>query len=212
MRIRTNVKVCFAGLVALAAFMLLSPRAYGASNIKIGEDTDPTRTLTMDTEFESPDWEEVVIPLLRQREEQIQKQQREAEEARLAEEARQAEEARRAAEAKRVAEQAKQRIRASYGNSYSRGNCTWYVASRRPVPTGWGNARNWLSSARAMGWNTSSQPSVGSIAWTGAGALGHVAYVESIQGGMVLVSEMNFNGFNVISRRLAPASSFLYIN
>lgn len=192
--------------------MLLSPRAYGASNIKIGEDTDPTRTLTMDTEFESPDWEEVVIPLLRQREEQIQKQQREAEEARLAEEARQAEEARRAAEAKRVAEQAKQRIRASYGNSYSRGNCTWYVASRRPVPTGWGNARNWLSSARAMGWNTSSQPSVGSIAWTGAGALGHVAYVESIQGGMVLVSEMNFNGFNVISRRLAPASSFLYIN
>jgi hypothetical protein len=68
--------------VALAAFifhLVTAPVAHGMVNTKIGEDTDPTRTLTMDNT--QKDWEEVIRPILAQREKQIE-EQRKAEEAR----------------------------------------------------------------------------------------------------------------------------------
>ena len=98
------------------------------------------------------------------------------------------------------------------GNGYSYGYCTYYVASRRSVPSYWGDARNWYYNAQASGFSVGSVPVAGAIAWTGAGYYGHVAYVESVNGNSVTVSEMNFNGgWNRVSYRTASASSFRYI-
>lgn len=98
----------------------------------------------------------------------------------------------------------------SLANSYSYGYCTWYVASRRAVPNGWGNAINWYYAARASGWATGSEPRPGAIAWE---RMNHVAYVESVgNDGTVTVSEMNFNGgWGRRSYRTTSASHFLYI-
>ncbi|TAK89493.1 LysM peptidoglycan-binding domain-containing protein [Patescibacteria group bacterium] len=99
----------------------------------------------------------------------------------------------------------------SRNNTYSYGYCTWYVASKRAVPGGWGNARSWYANAQASGIGVGSAPRPGAIAWTGAGYYGHVAYVESVSGNMVTVSEMNYNGWNRVSSRTVPASTFRYI-
>lgn len=96
-------------------------------------------------------------------------------------------------------------------NSYSRGYCTWYVASRRPIPSNWGNARNWLTNARSIGWATGSTPQLGAIAWTGAGAMGHVAYTERVEGNRALISEMNYNGLGVVNQRWVSFSEFTWI-
>jgi len=99
-------------------------------------------------------------------------------------------------------------------NGYTRGYCTYYVASRRGVPSNWGNASQWYYNAIASGYGVGSAPRPGAIAQTsgGGGGYGHVAYVESVNGGMVTVSEMNYNGgWNRVSSRTVPASSFRYI-
>lgn len=101
---------------------------------------------------------------------------------------------------------------AGNGNSYSRGYCTYYVASRRAVPSNWGNASSWYYNAQISGFKVGSTPVPGAIAWGGGGYYGHVAYVESVSGGSVTVSEMNFNGnWNRVTSRTVPASSFRYI-
>jgi surface antigen len=98
------------------------------------------------------------------------------------------------------------------GNGYSHGYCTYYVASRRNVPGSWGNASTWYYNAQASGFGTGSAPAAGAIAWSGGGYYGHVAYVESVNGGMVTVSEMNYNGgWNRVSSRTVPAGTFRYI-
>jgi len=98
------------------------------------------------------------------------------------------------------------------GNGYSPGYCTWYVASRRSVPSNWGNANAWYYNAQMDGFSVGSTPLPGAIAWTGAGYAGHVAYVESVSGGMVTISEMNgVAGWDRVGYRTVPASSFLYI-
>jgi len=76
----------------------------------------------------------------------------------------------------------------------------------------WWNANAWYYNAQASGFSVGSQPVPGAIAWTGAGYYGHVAYVESVSGGMVTVSEMNYNGnWNRVTSRTVSASSFRYI-
>ena len=98
------------------------------------------------------------------------------------------------------------------GNSYALGYCTYYVASRRAVPSNWGNANTWYYNAQASGFSVGSVPVAGAIAWTGAGYFGHVAYVESVSGNTITISEMNFNGnWNHRTYRTASASSFRYI-
>lgn len=99
----------------------------------------------------------------------------------------------------------------AYANSYSRGQCTWYVAGRRPIPRGWGNAATWYGRARAAGWGVGSKPAVGAVAWTSSGSYGHVALVEAIDGSDVLVSEMNYLGTYKIDKRWVRATSFQYI-
>jgi surface antigen len=98
------------------------------------------------------------------------------------------------------------------GNGYAFGYCTFYVASRRSVPSNWGNANQWYYNAQASGFSVGSTPVAGAIAWTGAGYYGHVAYVESVSGNNVTISEMNFNGnWDKVTYRTVSASSFLYI-
>jgi len=97
-------------------------------------------------------------------------------------------------------------------NGYSFGYCTYYVASRRSVPSNWGNANQWYYAAQASGFSVGSTPVPGAIAWSGAGYYGHVAYVESVSGGMVTISEMNYNGnWDRVTSRTVPAGSFRYI-
>jgi len=100
----------------------------------------------------------------------------------------------------------------SIGNSYAYGYCTWYVASRRAVPGNWGNAQTWLSAARGSGYGTGSVPRAGAVAWQRGN---HVAYVESVNGDTVTVSEMNYwgggGGWGRRSYRTTSASTFMYI-
>ena len=86
------------------------------------------------------------------------------------------------------------------------GQCTWWVWSKRNVGM-WNNASDWLWQARRDGYATGSTPQVGAIAWQP----GHVAYVESVNGGMVTVSEYNYAAARSYSTRTVPASTFKYI-
>lgn len=99
------------------------------------------------------------------------------------------------------------------GNTYDFGYCTWYVKSRRPdIPNSWGNASEWLGNAQAMGWATGSVPKSGAIGQTSGGSLGHVVYVEGVNGdGTVSISEMNYQGWNIRSTRVVGAAAFTYI-
>lgn len=108
-----------------------------------------------------------------------------------------------------------QKLTPYYGgaNGYAYGYCTWYVASRRGIPTNWGNASSWYYNAQRSGFGVGGSPQAGAVAWEkGVWGAGHVAYVEGVSGGSVTVSEMNYNGgWNRVSRRTVPASQFLYI-
>lgn len=95
----------------------------------------------------------------------------------------------------------------SRSNGYPYGYCTYWVALKRSMPTSMGNAKNWLNSARANGMATGSDPVTGSIAVTDESWWGHVAYVESVSDGNITLSEMNYNGWGVVSRRTIPANS-----
>lgn len=88
----------------------------------------------------------------------------------------------------------------SGAHSFPWGWCTWYVASRRHVPWG-GNAGTWLYHAKAYGANIGRSPKVGAIMVTGESRYGHVGIVESVKGGSFTVSEMNYRGFGVVSKR-----------
>lgn len=95
------------------------------------------------------------------------------------------------------------------GNRYVKGYCTWYVKNRRPdLPNNLGNAATWTARAAAQGYSTGSTPVVGAVGQQG----NHVVYVEAVNGdGTVTVSEMNWDGWNVISSRTVAASNFVYI-
>jgi surface antigen len=85
-------------------------------------------------------------------------------------------------------------------------NCTNYAAYRlirngvdASYLRGQGMAWQWGGVARAHGVAVNSTPAVGSIAWwdansNGADATGHVAYVEAVNSGSILISEDNSGG------------------
>lgn len=98
----------------------------------------------------------------------------------------------------------------SRANGYPYGYCTYYVATRRAMPTSMGNAKNWLNSARSRGMATGSTPAVGAVVVTSESWYGHVAYVESVNGGSFTVAEMNYAGWGVISHRtISTGSGFI---
>lgn len=101
----------------------------------------------------------------------------------------------------------------SSANGYSYGYCTYYVASRRFVPSNWGNASSWYYNAVLAGYSVGTAPRAGAVAWENGN---HVAYVESANAdGTVTVSEMNFwsngGGWGRVSYRTTAASHFKYI-
>lgn len=109
------------------------------------------------------------------------------------------------------------------GNRYAFGYCTYYAynkraAAGRPVGSNWGNATSWARLAQASGFAVSRTPSAGAVFQTsgGWGGYGHVGYVESVNpDGSILVSEMNYAGWNRISSRTISADQvgmFNYIH
>lgn len=95
-------------------------------------------------------------------------------------------------------------VRASYGiNWYPRGQCTWYVATRRPVGA-WNDASSWAWQAARDGWTVTITPRAGAIAWK----YGHVAYVESVSGNMMTISEANYDYKGSIRTITIPVSSY----
>ncbi len=99
------------------------------------------------------------------------------------------------------------------GNRYAFGYCTYYAynkraAAGRPVGSNWGNATTWAALARASGFAVDKAPQAGDVFQTsgGWGGYGHVGYVERVNDdGSILVSEMNYAGWNVVSSRTVSA-------
>ena len=80
--------------------------------------------------------------------------------------------------------------------SYYVGECTWGVKSQVSwVGPYWGNANQWVASARAEGFSVGTTPQVGAVAvWVG-GAYGHVAVVTAVESSTnIQVSESNYMG------------------
>ena len=80
--------------------------------------------------------------------------------------------------------------------SYDVGECTWGVKSQVSwVGPYWGNANQWVASARAEGFSVGTTPQVGAVAvWVG-GTYGHVALVTAVESSTnIQVSESNYMG------------------
>ena len=87
---------------------------------------------------------------------------------------------------------------ASTPNTYPVGQCTWGAKSLAPwAGNNWGNAKDWITSARAAGHSVGTTPVAGAIAvWPNdGGGYGHVAYVTSASGvNSIQVMESNYAG------------------
>lgn len=115
-------------------------------------------------------------------------------------------------------------VKIAAGNKYAYGYCTWYVYNMRqavgkPIGSFWGDAYMWLNSAQRAGFATGREPRVHAIMhnYGGWGGLGHVAFVEKVEGDKVTVSEMNnsqYGGWNIKSYRtldMKTAKTYNYI-
>lgn len=88
------------------------------------------------------------------------------------------------------------------------GYCTYYVASRMEIDFG-GNANVWHINAQRSGYTTGDIPVAGSAVVTtdGPRRYGHVAYVEKVTDSAIIISEMNYSGWNKINTRSIPLGS-----
>ena len=96
------------------------------------------------------------------------------------------------------------------GNHFAFGYCTYYVATRRCIPW-FGDAWQWWGAAASYGYAEGHAPERGAVAvWGryGSSPDGHVAYVEAVgpsngvPAGSFLVSEMNYDGWDRVDRRV----------
>jgi Tol biopolymer transport system component/surface antigen len=103
---------------------------------------------------------------------------------------------------------------------YPRGQCTWYVAKRRPdlpyFPGTAGDAKNWIEAAQENRIPTGTQPRAGAVAvfrpgQYGAGYYGHVAYVISADSETITVREANYRRRPIGSRRTLPRRGIRFI-
>ncbi len=87
------------------------------------------------------------------------------------------------------------------GPLYPVGQCTWWVARRRPDLPYFkgesGDALNWAQTAERAGFSVGTTPMPGAVAvfqpgQYGAGRYGHVAYVISVEGAQMTISEADF--------------------
>ncbi len=93
-----------------------------------------------------------------------------------------------------------------FKNYYPWGYCTWWVAHKRPIPRYWGNAIDWLKSAKRDGFKvcegSTCPPKAGAvISLRTSHPLGHVAYVEQVEGDTLVISEMNYGKFGRMNWR-----------
>jgi len=96
-------------------------------------------------------------------------------------------------------------------NRFPYGYCTWWVASKRYVPWN-GNAWQWYGNSIAYGKSVGRTPVAGAVMVTWESPVGHVAYVESVNGdGSFNVSEMNFSGWGRVSRRTTSVGQVPFI-
>ncbi|KAF1296919.1 hypothetical protein BAU15_14555 [Enterococcus sp. JM4C] len=101
--------------------------------------------------------------------------------------------------------------------SYPVGQCTWYVYNRfaqlrKTVDEYMGNGGEWGAKGAALGYEVTSEPTVGyAISFhpgvAGSSAIyGHVAFVEAIGPDGILISEGNVVSPDVVSYRVIPMS------
>lgn len=93
-------------------------------------------------------------------------------------------------------------------HSFPFGQCTWWVAQKRPIGR-WGHARSWLNNAERDGFQVcrgrSCLPQVGAVFVDNSHPVyGHVAYVEDVRGNEIIISEMNYIGWGRINKRTIP--------
>lgn len=87
-------------------------------------------------------------------------------------------------------------------------NCTWWAweaacCNWKVALPGWGNANTWASYASKNGnYQVLGNPVPGSIATSTKGGYGHVAWVESVNGNKITVSEMNCCGSCPYGKRI----------
>lgn len=86
---------------------------------------------------------------------------------------------------------------------YPKGQCTWLVASMRPVGN-WNDASEWLWQAKRDGWATGTTAQPGAIAWK----YNHVAYVNSVDGDQMTITEANYNRRGSIRTITIPVSDY----
>ena len=97
----------------------------------------------------------------------------------------------------------------SAGNTYGYGWCTWWAKQMRPdLPNNLGNGGQWVARAAAQGIPTGSVAQAGAI----AEIPGHVAYVESVNGNMMTITEYGWNYTQgQFNRRTVPTSGWMFI-
>ncbi len=88
------------------------------------------------------------------------------------------------------------------------GQCTWDVAQKRYIPWS-GNAKSLLANAQKYGFKTGATPQPGAIVATSETVYGHVAYVETVNGNTITISEMSlgrgklgYRALNINDRRI----------
>ena len=102
----------------------------------------------------------------------------------------------------------------TFARSGYKGQCTWFAYGRaketanKSMPGG--NAKTWLSSAIAMGYNTGSSPVTRSVIVLAGTTYGHVAFVESYDGNKITVSEGNVD--NPCNRKNSGCDQVKYAN
>ena len=95
-------------------------------------------------------------------------------------------------------------------SGYYVGFCTYGVSLQIDVPQDWGNAETWDNRAREDGWQVDRTPEIGGVAQDeyGTSGSGHVGVVIDIQGENILIREMNYEGWNIMSERWTTAEDW----
>lgn len=92
-------------------------------------------------------------------------------------------------------------------------NCTWYAWQQAydnmgVVLPNFGNAKNWYSKAKSLGWHVGTEAKPNSIAVWGNQKYGHVGYVVSVNGSRMTVNE---GGIYDIKREFDEAGNMISI-
>ncbi len=92
-------------------------------------------------------------------------------------------------------------------HKFAPGYCTDYVARKVPGITWGGNANRWIANSKAHGATVDRNPVAGAILVTSENRrYGHVAYIESVKGSEVTISEWNYEGLYIKSVRTLDIS------